>query len=59
MKYKMTKDVIRVKMNKTEYNALMHLMLLANKYNFTKSIEEACTCADMVYHLFVTEDLSK
>ena len=42
MKYKYCKDCIRVKMNKSEYDALVHLVSLSMDDWRNKSIDDAC-----------------
>ena len=67
MKYKYCKDSIRVKMSKTDYEELVHIISLAQEYHLKKSISDACDCAEAVWemfigkelNLFMTKDLSK
>lgn len=53
MKMKLHKDCIRVKMSNSEYNALIHLIALAQAHHQKKSIDDACKCAEMAYWLFI------
>lgn len=59
MKYKYCKDCIRVKLNKSEYEALVHLVSLSMEYWRKKSIEDACKCAEMAYFLFIEGTFKK
>ena len=53
MKMRLHKDCIRVKMSNSEYNALVHLIALAQQHHQKKSIDDACKCAEMAYWLFI------
>lgn len=53
MKMKYYKDCIRVKMSKSEYNALVHMIALSQAHYQKKSIDDACKCAEMAYWLFI------
>lgn len=59
MKYKYCKDCIRVKLNKSEYEALVHLVSLSQQYFYKKSIEDACNCAELAYFLFIEQTFGK
>ena len=59
MKYKYCKDCIRVKMSRSEYDALVRLVSLSQKYYYNKSILDACDCAEFVYLLFIKEKFGK
>ena len=59
MKYKYCKDCIRVKMSKSEYEALVHLVSLSMSYWRKKSIEDACNCSELAYFLFVEGGFNK
>lgn len=59
MKYKYCKDCIRVKMTKSEYEALVHLVSLSMAYWRKKSIEDACNCAETAYFLFIGKENQK
>lgn len=59
MKFKMSKDCIRVKMSKEEYNALVRLISLSHDYFMKRSISSGCNCAELAYFLFVQRTFEK
>lgn len=59
MKYKHCKDCIRVKMKKSEYQALVHMVALSQEFNLKKSIDDACKCAEMCHYIFIDEVFDK